>query len=99
MARKTILEQKSREVEVLDKTTKELLTSMESNDRKRRRWGTVAFLVLFLVGITSIYYTIDLSRQNKEHIDCIVKLLVTPVKAAHKVIVDPNGKCNIEGLS
>lgn len=96
MARKSILEKKSQEVQVLDETTRELLASIERKDKRRRFWGTMAFLILFLTGITSVYYTIALSRQNKEHIDCIVKLLATPQKpgTTHKFI--SGDTCNIK---
>lgn len=95
---KTLLEKKSKEVLVLDSTTRELLRSIEHKDSRRRFWATVAFLCLITVGIIGIYRQNQLADQNKQHIDCIVKLLATPQRpgTTHKFISDPVQTCNIK---
>lgn len=95
---KTILEQKSKEVKVLDETTRELLASMETKDRKRRFWATIAFGII-IVGLgMGIYYQSYLAAQNKQHIDCIIKDLSTPLPAGSrsKYIENLSSDCHIK---
>ena len=87
----------SRKVYTLDIATQLQLAKIERKDRRYRMWATVAFGILFTVGILGIYYQNTLAQQNKTHIDCIVKLLATPIPVgkSQKVIVDALGTCNI----
>lgn len=95
---KTILEKKSKEVKVLDETTQALLVSIEQKDRKRRFWYTIAFLMLLTVGIAGVYYQNYLAAQNKEHIDCIIKDLSTPLpqNSRSKYIDVLSNECHIK---
>lgn len=74
----TILEQKSKEVKVLDETTRELLASIEHKDKRSRQWQMFAFSALLLVGVIGIYKQNQIAGQSKKHIDCIIKDLATP---------------------
>lgn len=93
----TILEKKSKEVKVLDETTKELLASIEHKDSRRRFWSTVAFVALLVAILLSILYQFRLATQSKNHIDCIVKLFSTPIPkdSRTKFISDAYTTCNI----
>lgn len=95
---KTILEKKSKEVQVLDETTQALLTSIENKDRKRRFWYTIAFFMLLTVGIVGVYYQNYLASQNKQHIDCIIKDLSTPLPqgSRSKYIQILSSECHIK---
>lgn len=97
----SILEAKSQEVRTLDAVTQEIIGNIEKNDRRARLWGAVlffAFSILLAIGVVGIYYQNRISNSNKKHIDCIVKLFVTPLpgNAQHKIITDPGEACNIE---
>lgn len=74
----SVLEQKSKQIRVLDATTQALLADIAIKDRKQRFWASVAFALLMVVGVVGLYYQNYLSVQNKAHIDCIIKDLATP---------------------
>lgn len=76
---KTLLEQKSKEVKVLDETTRELLASIEHKDRRRRQWGTLAFCALLTATGIGIWATYDQGVIGRQHTDCIIKDLTTPI--------------------
>lgn len=87
--RKTILEKKGEQIKVLDETTRELLASMERKDVRRRYWASLAFAALLMVGILGIYRQNQIANNNKQHIDCIVKLF-TQQNRQNKRITDIN---------
>lgn len=86
---KKAIEQKSRELKILDKETQEILSEMRRKDKRARTMSIILFFVLFTVGITGIFYQNKLATENKEHIDCIIKLLATkPEKGKSRSIGD-----------
>lgn len=96
MATPTVLEQKAKQVKVLDQVTQDLLASFEAKDRKRRNWTTMAFCALLLAISIGIYYQFDLAAQNKRHIDCIVKLLATPTQTGQTRHIVNLSSCQIK---
>lgn len=95
----------STEPAVMD--TEALMVSIANNNRKFRMWASVAVFLLtatLTIGVIGIYQgnnAIHLQNQiatsNKQHIDCIVKLLATPQKpgTTHKFISNASQTCNI----
>lgn len=77
---KKAVEEKRKELEILDRETQSILREMRRKDRRARSMSIALFLVLFIIGITGILYQNKLATQNKDHIDCIIKLLATPSK-------------------
>lgn len=78
-----------------------LMTSIAKNNRKSRIWAGIATIILtgtLVVGVIGIYEQNNIATNNKQHIDCIVKLLATPQKpgTTHKFITDASQTCNIK---
>lgn len=89
----------SQEPLVLD--TAALMASISKNNRKSRIWAAIATVILtgtLVIGVLGIYQQNNIATKNKQHIDCIVKLLATPQKpgTTHKFISDASEQCNIK---
>jgi len=93
----TLAVQKSKEAHNINQAAQELIDKIHDKDRRLTFWATTFFSVLFIVGIVGIYYQNKIANQNKQHIDCIVKLFTTPLppNARTRVITNPSGTCNI----
>lgn len=94
---KADVDAKTEEVAQLDAATQHALHSIRKSNR---RFSVSAYilLVLILVGVgLGLYYQNNLATLNKQHIDCIVKLLATPQKpgTTHKFISNASQTCNI----
>lgn len=79
-------------------------------ENARKKWNKslmafiACFLVLFGLGVAS-YIRInqsitkqnEIAQQNKQHIDCVVKLFTTPLpkEARSRTISNPSTTCNI----
>lgn len=87
-----------RKAEVLDKETQAVLLHVRKSNTKAIRWFTVCWTILIIVGVFGIYKQNEIANQNKQHIDCIVKLLATPQApgTSHKFITDASQTCNIK---
>lgn len=96
---KTVADKASDKAHAIDEATQSLIKSIETKDRRLRVWFVVSWTILLLIGIVGIYKQNQIANQNKQHIDCIVKLFVTPTppNTLHKVIIDPEGQCEIKG--
>jgi hypothetical protein len=70
--------QSSEKAHAIDATTQAVLDNLHRKDRRLRFWAISLFFILFAVGIIGIFYQNKLANQNKQHIDCIIKLFVTP---------------------
>lgn len=83
---------------VLDKETQAVLLHVRKSNTKAIRWFTICWTILIIVGVFGIYKQNEIASQNKQHIDCIVKLLATPQKpgTTHKFIADASQTCNIK---
>lgn len=92
---KKAVEQKRKELKVLDKETQHIITEMRRKDSRARTISIVFFLVLFTIGVVGIFYQNKLAQANKEHIDCIIKLLATPSKPGHVRTIHDLATCQI----
>lgn len=83
----------------LDEATQALINSIKRKDARFRVWFMITWTLLLVIGIFGIYKQNQIANANKQHIDCIVKLFTTPTPhgSAHKVIVNPNTACKIQG--
>lgn len=90
------VEQKHQEVVALDKVTQEIIDRIHRNDRRFRIWGTICFLVLFGVGVVGIFYQNKLAAENKQHIDCIVKLFATHASPGQTRRIADLDSCKIQ---
>lgn len=84
-----------------------LMTSIAKNNKRFRLWAAVSLMLLavsLFIGAVELYQGNNsirlqnsIASQNKQHIDCIVKLLATPYppNTTHKFISDASQKCNI----
>lgn len=88
---------KSAQAHKLNEATEELISSIQHKDKRLRMWAIISWTVLLSVGVGGIYRQNQIAQQNKSHIDCIVKLLATPLPKGqvHKVISDASNTCNI----
>lgn len=87
----------SRKAHVLDAETQAVLASVKHKNGLAIGAFIVCWSALLLVGIIGIYRQNQIAQTNKEHIDCIVKLLATPIPAdkQHKIITDATNSCGI----
>lgn len=79
----------------LDKVTQDIIQRQDKKDRIFRRWCYTTFIILLALAILGIFEQNHVAQQNKQHIDCIVKLFTSPNRA-NKIITNPEGDCNIE---
>jgi hypothetical protein len=95
---KTKLEQKTIEIQHLDTATQAIIHRIDKNDRRLRLSAYSFMSVLLIVGVIGIFYQNHLANQNKQHIDCIVKLFTTPAPSGTKLrfIQNPSRTCNIK---
>ncbi len=83
---------------IINETIQSTLHRQEKNDRRFRFWSYATLSIILCVGIGGIYYQNHIANQNKQHLDCIVKLFATPTPpfARTKFIQDASNKCNIK---
>lgn len=83
---------------VLDDATQKLLGDVKRKNNRATRWFVISWTVLLLVGIGGIFYQNYIANANKRHIDCIVKLLASPLPAGARarVLTNPSTTCNIK---
>ncbi|CAB4152085.1 hypothetical protein UFOVP585_51 [uncultured Caudovirales phage] len=91
------MEKADEKARVLDQHTRDLLDSAKKMNRRATTAFVICWSVLLIVGIVGIYRQNTIAGQNKAHIDCIVKLLATPIPEGsdRKVIEDLDGQCNV----
>lgn len=92
----TQVAQKSNQAAVLDAETQSVLHSLREKDRRFRFTATAFFLILFSVGVLGIYYQNELANQNKNHIDCVVRLFTTPVSPGQGRYIKDLNSCHIQ---
>ena len=95
---KKAIDENRHKLEVLDTATQETLTTIRQKDARFRRMAMVFFIVLVAVGVAGLYYQNHLAAQNKQHIDCIIKLSETPLGPTDraKYISTLNNTCQIK---
>ncbi len=81
----------------INRETQDLLKRVGKSNSRALRWFIFSWTILLAVGVGGIYQQNHIARQNKQHIDCIIKLFVTPLPkgAQHKTIIDPSATCGI----
>lgn len=81
----------------LDKETRQVLSNVKHKSSKAVAWFIVSWSILLLVGVGGIVKQNQIANQNKNHIDCIVKLLASPLPkgARARVLNNPSTTCNI----
>lgn len=91
------LDKKAEEVRVLDTATQDLLATVKNKNNKAIKWFVISWTLLFALGVFGIFKQNQIANANKTHIDCIVKLLATPLPAGSKsrVLTNPSTTCNI----
>lgn len=94
---KTKIDKKNEEIKHLDAATQAIIQRLNKSDTKLRVSGFVAVILLLAVGIAGILYQNHIANQNKQHIDCIVKLFTTPLpsNATSRTIQNPSTTCDI----
>lgn len=96
MATKTRAEVAGDKARVLDEHTNHLLESVKKKNNKALAWFIVSWSVLFVLGVVGIFYQNRLATQNKNHIDCIVKLLATPSSPGQSRHITDLSTCKIK---
>lgn len=67
--------------------TEDLMKTIEKNNRKARNLGGLAIVMLLIIitiGVIGIYQQNSIAKANKNHIDCIIKDLSTPLPSDKK---------------
>lgn len=98
MISKSKVTSKNDELRHLDLATQEIISRININDRRLRFWGFITLTLLLTLGLVGIYKQNQIANQNKQHIDCIVKLLATPLPQGtrSRVLSNPSTSCNIK---
>ncbi len=83
---------------VINETIQRTLHLQEQKDRRFRFWGYFSLTIVLIVGVLGIYQQNNIASQNKQHLDCIVKLFATPTPpfARTKFIQNASTQCNIK---
>lgn len=68
----------------LDEETQATLDRVRTKNNKAIGWFIVSWTILLLLALFGIYYQNRLATQSKNHIDCIIKDLSTPLPAGAK---------------
>lgn len=94
----------SNKASLINQETQSVLDSVKNKGNKAVNWFVICFLILFILGVAS-YVRInqsinkqnEIATQNKQHIDCVVKLFTTPLPtgARARTISNPSTTCNI----
>lgn len=94
---KTNLIKKQEEIAHLDAATQAIIQRLNKNDRRLQFWAFLSLSLLLVVGLFGIFKQNQIANANKGHIDCIVKLLATPLPegAKGRVLSNPSTTCNI----
>lgn len=92
----TEIQEKSKQLEVLDKSTQDLIHKISLTNQRVAKVGFSCLVLLFVIGIFGIYQQNQLASANKNHIDCIVKLFTTPVKPGQARYIQGLNSCNIK---
>ena len=97
MVARTKLAKKQEEIQHLDTATQAIVQRIDKNNSRLLFSGFLTLIILLAVGIIGIYYQNKLATQNKQHIDCIIKLSETPLPSdsRSKFITDLNNTCKI----
>lgn len=78
---------------VLGQETDHLLDSVKRKNSRAIWWFIFSWSLLFLVAVITLFFVLrginrqnQLAQQNSDHIDCVIKVLSTPLPAgsAHK---------------
>lgn len=82
---------------LLDTETQTVLRNVRSKSNKAIWWFVACWTILFILAIGGLIYQNRIANSNRQHIDCIVKLLATPQKpgTTHKFISNLS-ECNIK---
>lgn len=91
------VEQAEHKAHAIDEATQATLGRVHKNNRRAVLWFVICWSILLIIGVLGLGYQNYIARENKEHIDCIVRLLATPIPDGEerKVIEYLNGECNI----
>lgn len=90
----TLINKKSAKAHDLDKTTQDIISRQAAKDRNFRFWCYFSLSVVLLLLVLSIYRQNQIASENKQHIDCIVRLFAQPNRA-NKVISNVS-ECRID---
>lgn len=95
---KSLLERKKTEIKHLDAATQAIIINLNKNDYRLRLTAFVTLAIVATFGTIGIYYQIHLAAQSKQHIDCIIKDLATPLPpgSRSKYITNLQSQCNIK---
>lgn len=87
----------SEKAHTLDKETQAVLTSVRSKNNRAILWFIVSWTILFVLAVGGLFYQNHIAAQNKQHIDCIIKDLATPLPqgSRSKYIENLSTDCNI----
>lgn len=81
---KSKLQQKQEEIKHLDEATQTIIMRIDKNDRRLRLSAYALLSLLLIVGVVGIFYQNHIATQSKNHIDCIIKDLSTPIPEGAK---------------
>lgn len=92
------IEKASDKANYLDQETRALLGHIKKTNNKAIMWFILSWSVLLIIGVAGIYRQNQIAVENKQHIDCIVKLFTTPLppNARSRSITNPTTTCNIK---
>lgn len=89
------LSKASTKAHVLDEATQTLIKEQQRKDQRFRTWCYTSLFIILVLGVAGVYRQNQIATQNKNHIDCIVKLF-TSTNRSDKIITDAEGACNIK---
>lgn len=90
--------QASKQANVLNEETRKVLDNAKKKNTKALVVGMIFYTILLLTILGGYVYQDILANQNKKHIDCIVKLLASPLPPGSRarVLTNPSTTCNIK---
>lgn len=91
------LNRASEKAHVLDDTIQEILSRQEHKDRRFRLSAYILLGLVLSLGVIGIFEQNHIANQNKQHIDCVVKLFTTPLPVTYRsrTITNPGTTCDI----
>lgn len=90
------LDAKRLEIEHLDNATQEIIRRQHKSNQKMLIFGFISLTLLLILGVFGVYKQNQIALQNKNHIDCIVKLLATPTTSGQTRHIVNLGTCQIK---
>lgn len=84
---KTKLDKKNEEIKHLDVATQAIIMRLNKSDNRLKVSAFILIVILLASAVIGIFYQNHYALQNKNHVDCIIKDLSTPLPPGAKARV------------